>query len=159
MLQDLWFPLDGSRATVGRFVDTVTKGKREDGTPYEIARPALEAKPTANSNDISFQVLKDFERDKIIARCPEGWAYYQKMKAAPVAAPTVPTIGDLGIKGTPIEDAAVHCGWNNERLTWFKSMGIMTVEQVAALSDSGCQSMGRGAVGWRKKAKEFLADK
>ncbi len=153
---ELWFPLDGSQKTTGRFVDTVIEGKRESGEAFSITRPALEAK-ASGSQEISFQVVKEFNKKQLIARCPLGWAHYEKLKAAPEAMPAIPTLKDLGIRGTPIEDAALHCGFNNDRITWFKAQGIMTVQQVAELTDMACQNLGRGSVTWRKKAKEFLA--
>lgn len=155
---EMWFPVDGSKSVVGRFVDTEIEVTQADGSKRIFKRPALEAAVAGKtSTDVSFQLVKDHEKAKIVARCPLGWAHYEKLKAAPPPVEAVPLLSDLGMKGTPIEAGALACSWNNDRITWFKSQGIYTCEQVAELSDAVCQSMGKGAVGWRKKANAFLA--
>lgn len=42
------------------------------------------------------------------------------------------------------------------RDSWLHLQGIQTAEQLAELSDSIVQGLGRDAAKWRKQAKEFL---
>jgi len=153
MLQDMWFPIDGSDKVVGRFRDTELPVTLQDKTKKVVIRPALEARIAGNSNEVSFQVVKDFNKEDLIRRCPAGWAYYEANRGKPEDH-GLPPIADLGIKGTALEKMNA---FNNERLVWFKSQGIHTVEQLAALSDSTLGNLGMGARGWRKKATEYLA--
>jgi hypothetical protein len=153
-MREMWFPIDGSDKVVGRFVDTELEVTQPDKvTKIMHRRPALEARVAGNSTEISFQVVKDFNREQLIKRCPAAWAYYEANRDKPDDA-KVPTISDVGIKGTPLETMNA---FNNERVVWFKSQGIQTVEQLAALSDSTLGNLGMGARGWRKKAIEHLA--
>jgi hypothetical protein len=162
--EDMWFPVDGGNRVTGRFIDHAFDHVTAAGDKRRISTILLETKVVANSADIATQQVKPHNKDALIKRCPQGWAHYEKLKESMNAAGQ-PGVGmglgasatEVGIKGTPIEDAAMHCGWNHDRLRWFKQQGMMTVQQVADLSDSDCQNLGRGAVGWRKKAKEFLA--
>jgi hypothetical protein len=56
--------------------------------------------------------------------------------------------------GTPIKEwGACRPSMAKE----FAAQSIFTVEQLANLSDTSCQSFGMGAIEWREKAKAFLA--
>lgn len=155
MLRDMWFPIDGSDKVVGRFRDTEIEVTQPDGqTKKTFVRPALEAKIAGNSGEISFQVMKDFNRDQLIKRCPAGWAYYEANRDKPAEPQALAPVSELGIKGTPIERMDA---FNNERLAWFKAQGLLTVEQLAGISDGNLGNLGMGARAWRKKAIEFLA--
>jgi hypothetical protein len=161
--EDLWFPVDGGNRVVGRFIDHSFDHTNSDGTKRVVNTTLFQHKVSANSADIAHDQVKAHTKAYLVGRCPQGWAHYEKLKASQESGGPGVGMGvgvsakDVGIKGTPIEDAALHCGWNNDRLRWFKQQGMMTVQQVADLSDADCQGLGRGAVGWRKKAKEYLA--
>jgi hypothetical protein len=158
---DMWFPLDNSTHTSGRFIDHQFEHTNTEGVQRTITQLILETKGMGSIDTSNYKV-NDKNKAAMIARCPAGWAHYENMKAKMVAAPEVfaePTAADLGIKGTPIEEAAQHMKLNNNRIRWFKEQGIYSVQQVADLTDMACQNLGKGAVGWRKTAKEFLAGK
>lgn len=150
---EMWFPIDGSDKVVGRFRDLEQDITQQNGEKKTFSRPGLEARVAGNSNDISFQLMKDFNKDMLIKRCPLGWAHYEKYKAAPVEETVRPITDHGGIKGTPLEKMGA---FNNERISWFHAQGIYTVEQLAAISDTTLGNLGMGARGWRKKAADFL---
>lgn len=154
---DIWFPAKESDKVVGRFIEVLVDdpvASTKAGHKVTMTYTVLEHK-VAGSNDVSTDVVKPFKKAELTARFPGAWEHYEKLKALPPAPPQ-PTIVDLGIKGTPVEEAAI---FNHDKLSWLKAQGIYTIEQVAGLSDSTCQNLGSGAKAWRKKAKEYLSAK
>lgn len=158
--RDMWFPIDGSGKVVGRFVDTSIDVTNKDGEQTTFVRPALESKVAGNSSEVAFQLVKPFNEKELIARCPEGWKHYKALKEAEKAAPPpqsgVPLVSDMPVKGIPIEELGL---FSHDKVVWFKTQGIYTVEQIADLSDTVCQNLGFGAKAWRKKANDYMKQK
>jgi len=145
-----WFPAKDSTHVVGRFVDgeaTDIKKSEERGTTVYKAVPILESK-IVGSHDISAQRVKDGNRDELVARFPGAWESYLEESAAPQAKPE--TISAIG---TPISELDFI---PRQNLTWLRELGFSTAEQIRDMSDTVAQGLGRGAITWRKKAKEFL---
>lgn len=74
-------------------------------------------------------------------RWPGAWAKFQMRQEE--------TIGD----GTPIDQ------WNylnRAQVAEFKALGIMTVDALATLGDTGLEKIGMGARDLQKRAKQFL---
>lgn len=151
---DIWFPEDGIKNAriVGRFVDeqhTLTNGQGEKKThTFTMLQHRV-----PGSQDVSASVVKNnSEGAKLKARFKSAWADYEKRKATE-PAPVVPTSVEHGIKGTPIEEADFI---GADRMAFFKSMGFLTVEQLAGMSDAVCANFS-GGLRLRKKAAEHLA--
>ncbi len=159
---DLWFPARESTSVVGRVVDAEYDdigASKKAGRAVKAYRPVMQSK-VAGSNDISVQKLRDgdAESDDIKGRFPGAWDHYQKQKAALESGAAVASAPP--IDGTPLEEGDM---FNNDRIAWFKSQGIYTHEQVADMSDTTVENMGRsGSIGvreLRKKSKRFLEAK
>ena len=153
MLQDIWFPAKESSAVVGRFVDIEkvdVKASEEAQRAIMKVVPALEAK-VAGGHDISVQIVKPFNKNDLTARFPGAWEHYEKLKAMTSSEPIVPIIA--AIKGMPLDQADFI---PRERIRWLAAQGFTTVEQLRDMSDATVQTLGRGALSWRKKATEHL---
>lgn len=152
MMQERWFPAPESTKVLGRFIDVevVDPIASEKAKKQVVKRvPALQSKIVGNSVDISTQRVKEFNANELRARFPGAWEHYEASKATPASAPVI----EQTIPGTPLTD----CDFiSNDRISWLHLQGIQTVEQLAELSDSIVQGLGRDAAKWRKHAKEFL---
>lgn len=79
------------------------------------------------------------EQDKI--DYPEEWRAYKDGR-------------ESFVNGTPIE---LLPGVPKGMLDAAKALNIVTIQQLAELSDSGAQTYGHGAIDLRRRAKEFLS--
>lgn len=151
---DQWFKAfeDGKLSTlvVGRFVDGEAidlKASEEKGKNVWKPVPMLESK-IVGSHDISSQRVKDFNRDELINRFPGAWDHYMAGKEA------VPEQPAVSASGTPIEDLDFI---PRQNMAWLRELGFTSAEQIRDMSDTVVQGLGRNALTWRKKAKEYLA--
>lgn len=159
-MQEMWVPAVDSKNVVGRFVDmpSVDVAKsREAGEEVLIHRPALQAK-VVGSHDVSVQLVKPFNAKELQKRFPGSWEHYEKhVKGKPEPADDVPVIMPE-VDGTPL--SKIVSGPNaflpKDRVPWLNVQGIHTVEQLAGLSDSICQNLGRDVTRWRKQSEQFL---
>ncbi len=145
-----WFPAKDSTQVVGRFVDgeaTDIKKSAEIGTTVYKSVPILESK-IVGSHDISSQRVKEGNRDELIGRFPGAWESYEKRKDIVDDQPTMKSA-----RGTPIEELDFI---PRQNLAWLRELGFSTAEQIRDMSDTVVQGLGRNALTWRKKAKEFL---
>lgn len=156
MMQDQWFPAAESRNVIGRFVDApvVQAAKsRDKGEEVVEMWPALQSK-VIGSHDVSMQIVKPFNAKELRGRFPGAWDHYEKQKAAPRPAvvdeaPQLP----MEIDGTALHKADFL---PKDRIPWLHAQGIQTLEQLAGLSDTIVQNLGRDATKWRKQADAFL---
>src|SRR3977135_1581672 len=84
---DKWFPAKDSTAVVGRFMDVESNdpiASKKANRAVKMYRPGLHAK-VAGSQEVSTQVVKEFNRDELTERFPGAWAHYEKLKAAQAA--------------------------------------------------------------------------
>ncbi len=156
---DRWFPSIDSTTVVGRVIDVecdVPETRNKSGEKLTEYRPVMQSKVTG-SDDISAQAIKPHNEKELKKRFPGAWEHYQAQRDALERGTQVV---EPPIKGTPIEEGEL---FNNERIAWFKLQGFYTMEQVAAISDTTIENMGRsGSIGgrdWRKKAKRYLESK
>lgn len=152
MSSDLWFPSSESQQVVGRFVDVESDNpaeSRKQGKLVRMLRPALETK-VVGSHDISVQVVKPFNELSLRTRFPGAWEHYEAKKKGSKPVDIQP------IDGIPIEDATFI---GKEKMAWLKMQGLMTIEQLATLSDAQMQNLGHGARTWKKKAGQMLSDR
>ena len=155
-MQEIWFPpITPNSKIVGRFEDHTQEWVNSKGERCSRTRPVLYHKAPA-SLDVSSTPCKDNpDGEKLKKEWAPAWEYYLKCKAAAPTAPPIPTATEFGIKGVPIEEADFL---GKDRLAFFKSVGVLTVEQLCDMSDGICQNI-MGGKAMRKKAKEFLAAK
>jgi hypothetical protein len=152
-----WFPAVESNVVVGRFVDVETvdvKASEEAQKNVYKKVPALQAK-VAGSQDVSVQAVKPFNAKELKERFPGAWEHYEEIKAMEPAPVVVEVIAQAP-KGTPLHEAPFI---PRERLAFLHELGFSTIEQVAEMSDTVVQNLGRGAMTWRKKAQEHLKGK
>lgn len=154
MSKDKWFQAVESHAVVGRFVDVeqvdVKASEAAQKNMYRMI-PALQSK-IAGSHDISVQAVKPFNKKDLIARFPGAWEHYEEFRAEPEVENAVPVV--KATKGTPLHLADFL---PREKQPLLHELGFSTIEQIAGMSDTIAQGLGRGAITWRKKAGEFLA--
>jgi hypothetical protein len=153
MIETMWFRAADSQQVVGRFVDVeVVDVKASEAAQKNMYKtvPALQAK-IAGSHDISVQAVKPFNRKELIERFPGAWEHYEAHRVSDAPKEEVPVI--KAIKGTPLHTADFI---PRERVPMLKELGFSTIEQIRDMSDTVAQGLGRGAITWRKKAKEFL---
>lgn len=151
-MSNMWFPSSESQQVVGRFVDVESDNpaeSRKHGKLVKMWRTALETK-VVGSHDVSVQVVKPFNEIALRSRFPGAWEYYQSQKAGKDMPEIQP------IDGIPIEEATFI---GKEKMAWLKMQGIVTVEQLATLSDAQIQNLGHGARTWKKKAGQHLASR
>ena len=152
-MQVRWFQSKESTTVVGRIVDHEklnAKQSRLQNKRVYMTVPVLESKVPGQSNDICVQELKEFNAEELKARFPGAWEFYNEHKSAPKVEQTV--VYEVP-KGTPLHQADFV---PRERQAWLFEQGISTVEQLRDMSDTTVQNLGRGALTWRKKAREFL---
>lgn len=156
MMQEIWLPEDGVKDSkiTGRFIEQDHTYTTADGEK-RTRRVTMLLHKVPGSNDVSASLVKDnSDGVKLKTRFATAWADFENRKAAEASAgPVVATATAYGIKGTPIEDADFI---GADRMAFFKSMGFLTIEQIADMSDSVCANFS-GGVRLRKKAAEFLA--
>lgn len=158
MRHDQWFAAfeDGKKSTlvVGRFID----GEVVDPLASEKAGknvwkpvPILESK-IVGSHDVSTQRVKDGKdgnKNELTNRFPGAWEHYVSQKDI-VDASSAPGVSS---SGTPIEELDFI---PRQNVAWLRELGFSSAEQIRDMSDTVVQGLGRGALQWRKKAKEFL---
>jgi hypothetical protein len=80
-----------------------------------------------------------------IVRFPREWEAYQKGRPA-----------DEEINGTPITDVP---GITKQLAAQYKTHGVRTAEELAALNDMACSRIGLGAITHRKAAQNLIRAK
>ena len=162
MRHDQWFAAfeDGKKSTlvVGRFidgevVDPIESGKKGKNVWKTV--PLLESK-IVGSHDVSTQRVKEDNlkdgikgnKEELMNRFPGAWDHYVAQKDV-VDEPSAP----LANSGTPIEELDFI---PRQNIAWLRELGFSSAEQIRDMSDTVVQGLGRGALNWRKKAKEFL---
>ena len=153
-MQEIWFPPNTPNSKiVGRFEDHTQEWVDSTGARRSRTLPVLYHRAPA-SLDISSTTCKDnAEGAKLKKEWAQAWAHYEKCKATQAdAPPAIPTATEFGIRGTPVEEADFI---GKDRMAFLKSMGVLTLEQLADMSDGVAQNI-MGAKAMRKKAKEFL---
>lgn len=155
-MNDQWFAAfeDGKKSTqvVGRIVDgEVVDPIASDKIGKNVWKtvPMLESK-IVGSHDISTQRIKDGRdgnKEELCSRFPGAWEHYAARKEMAPEAPVALS------SGTPIEELDFI---PRQNAAWLRELGFSSAEQVAAMSDTVVQGLGRNALTWRKKAKEFL---
>lgn len=153
MQSDQWFPSGGDSNVVGRFIDAevIDKKASEKAKKNRYKKHPLLQSKVAGSHDISAQIVKPFNQDELKDRFPGAWDHYQSIRSIPEPKPEPDVI--KAIDGTPLHESDFL---PREKMPWLKTMGFSTIEQIAEMSDATCQNLGRGALSWRKKAKDFL---
>lgn len=158
MRHDQWFAAfeDGRKSTlvVGRFID----GEVVDPIASEKAGknvwklvPLLESK-IVGSHDVSTQRVKDGKdgnKAELTNRFPGAWEHYMGQKESAAAEPDP----QVSVSGTPIETLDFI---PRQNVAWLRELGFSSAEQIRDMSDTVVQGLGRNALTWRKKAKEFL---
>jgi len=150
MMHDKWFPATDSQQVVGRVIEVPKvhpKMSKEEGREVTFLVPVMEAR-VAGSQDVSHQQLKEFNREEICRRFPGAWEYYMKSKGEALHVEPVRQVG------TSIDEIDFI---PRAKITWLKTIGFSSVEQLAEMTDAQTQQLGTGSKLWRKKAKEFLA--
>ena len=153
-MQEIWLPstTPNSKA-LGRFVDIHDTYQDKAGNRKERIVTVLHTK-IPGSLDVSAQLCKNNDDGaKLKAMYPGAWADYEKRKVAETA-PSIPTAIEYGIKGAPIESADFIA---KPRMEQLKLMGFYTLESLADMSDTICDTVGSGARKIRKQAREALA--
>jgi hypothetical protein len=157
-MQDIWFRSVEKEhgGVVGRIADSDCYDRaasEKAGTTVYKKVPVLLSK-IPGSHDVSSQAIKPHNKETLCKRFPGAWEAYEKEKAererlAKANGQEEPAV----LTGTLLAEADFIPRGQLPRL---HSMGFSTVEQLASMSDMVVQNMGRGALSWRKKAKEFL---
>lgn len=142
-----WFSATNDPLVVGRVVEVKlineVESKKQRKEVY-MTFPAIEHKVGGIQGDISFALLNeegapdDFA--KWTRRFAKSWAAY---KGAQNEVP----------EGTPLsefDEVPEH------KAKEFALHGLTTVEQLAAMTDAMCESIGTGARKWRTAAQKFL---
>ena len=158
MRHDQWFSAleDGKKSTlvVGRFidgevVDPIASEKLGKNVWKQV--PILESK-IVGSHEVSTQRVKDGRdgnKEELSNRFPGAWEHYLAQKDG-VDAPS----SSVGASfGTPIEELDFI---PRQNMAWLRELGFSSAEQIRDMSDTVVQGLGRNALTWRKKAKEFL---
>lgn len=155
-MTEQWFPAGGnaSSTVLGRFIDAERidkKASEEAGETKYRMHPILQSK-IAGSHDISAQIVKPFNEKELKDRFPGAWEHYESLKTQPTPQPTPDVV--VAVKGVPLHEADFL---PRDKMPWLADLGFSSIEQLASMSDQTCQDLGRGALTWRKKAKEFIA--
>lgn len=158
MQREQWFKaFEGGKLStqvVGRFidgevVDPIASAKVDKNVWKTV--PMLESK-IVGSHEVSTQRVKNGSSgnlEELSARFPGAWDHYQAFKNAP-AAEGEPVVS---ASGTPIEELDFI---PRQNMAWLRELGFSSAEQIRDMSDTVVQGLGRNALTWRKKAKEFL---
>lgn len=154
-MQDIWLPPNTPNTkVVGMFAEEEHEYTDRDGRKLKRTVTVLRHK-IPGSHDVSCSLCKDDDNGaKVKAEWSKAWDLYQKNKAlrAQMPPPT-PVAVELGLKGTPIEEADFL---GKDRLAYYKDMGFLLIEQIRDMSDADCNNVGHGAKANRKKAAEYL---
>ena len=154
-MQDIWLPSNTPNSkTLGKFEEFTKHIVDRNGDRKSITKLMLYTKVPGVAEQASRPVLDDSEGRRIKEEYSAAYDLYLKAKEAEPKAEPVPTATEFGLKGTPIEHSDFL---GKDQLAKLKMMGFYTIEQIADMSDMACQNVGRGAMTWRKKAKEYLA--
>ncbi|RPJ38985.1 MAG: hypothetical protein EHM35_03335 [Planctomycetaceae bacterium] len=152
---EIWLPsaTKDSKA-VGRFVDITDEYTDRTGQKRTRELTVLLHK-IPGSLEVSSSLCKDNpDGDKLKKQWPLAWAHYLKTKELEKASPPVPAATELGVSGLPIESLDFL---GKDKMAYLRSMGFLTAEQLAGMSDADCQNVGFSARQWRKKAAQRLA--
>jgi hypothetical protein len=94
----------------------------------------------SGSSDVSAVKVKEGNQRELVRRFPEAWAAFQGE--------------EVNIDGTPLSDLGIP----DQRITEFQLNGVLSVEQLAELSDIACQNIGFGVRRQRGEAQDYLKD-
>lgn len=140
--KDQWFPSAETNQVVGRFryhkQEDIAKSIEADEKVYRMII-VLDSKPVGG--DLSTVPVKPFNEISLRKRFPGAWAAFQGE--------------EVPIAGTPLTEM----GYDDDRILGMKIHSVYTVEQLAALSDAACASIGFGTRKERERAQEMLKAK
>ncbi|MFO1183594.1 MAG: hypothetical protein U1E56_02250 [Bauldia sp.] len=142
MTQEGWYPAVESNQVVGRFewydklhiADSIAADEKRY-TKIIVLRHKV-----VGTHEENVTPLKPHNEQALRERFPEAWTAFQG---------EVPPI-----KGTPLTKLDL----SSDRVDAFKIHGILTLEQLAGLSDAQCQAVGFGTRKLRTDAAERLAE-
>lgn len=133
MPEELWYPAADGPQVVGRFewYDKLLVADSIAADEKKYTKIVILRHKVIGSNDDSATPIKDHNREELKRRFPQAWQAFQ---------------GEMPvIAGTMLSDPSVKLeGMNSSRVEQFKIGGILTLEQLAGLSDAQCQAQGFG---------------
>jgi len=135
-----WYPAVEERGVIGRFeymdvLDVPASLAADEERTKQII--VLREKVAASTDDTVRKVRPETQQT-MTKRFPDAWKAFQ---------------GEIvKVPGTQLS----VLGLNDDRVTAFRLQGVMTVEQLAELSDAGCNTVGFGTKRLRDEAKAYL---
>ncbi len=137
--KDSWFPAVGQKGVIGRFAELEVldiEGSHKAG--YQITKviPVLEER-TLLSNDYA---PKKLPKDPVLLKrftdkYPEAWALFQGTQPQ--------------LQGTPLSEKFHELKMPPQVRQRYEFAGVMYWEQIADLSDAGCDNLGFGSMKMR----------
>lgn len=148
MNEERWYPaLDGPQV-VGRFewYDKLMIADSIAADEKKYLKIIVLRHKVIGSTDEDTTPLKDHNREALKARFPAAWQAFQ---------------GEIpAVSGVLLSDPSVTLeGMNAARVEQFKIIGILTLEQLAGLSDAQCQSSGFGTRTLRGFAQKLIGER
>ena len=135
-----WFPASGETGVVGRFeyhdILDVPASKAADEERYrQIVVCRMKVTGSADEDVVK---VKDDNQNQLVKRFPDAWLAFQGQ--------------EIEIKGVPLK----ALGFPDQVNIVLQLNGVVTVEQLAELSDMACQNVGFGTRKRREAAVEYM---
>lgn len=135
-----WYPATGETGVVGRFeylpiLDVAASREADEEKTRDIVVCRMKA---AGSVDESVVKVKPDNQEQLVRRFPDAWLAFQGQ--------------EVKVEGTPI--AAL--GFPEQVNVTLQLGGILSVEQLADLTDMACQNIGFGTRKRREAAQAYL---
>ena len=135
-----WFPAAGETGVIGKFeyfevLDVAASRAADEEKTKEIIVCRMKA---AGSVDESVVKVKPDNQEQLVKRFPDAWLAFQGQ--------------EVKIDGTPIS----VLGFPEQVNVVLQLQGVLTVEQLADLTDMACQNVGFGTRKRREAAQAYL---
>lgn len=135
-----WYPASGENGVVGKFeyypiLDVKASREADEEITMDIIVCRMKA---AGSVDESYVKVKPDNQQELVKRFPDAWLAFQGQ--------------DVKIDGSPIS----VLGFPEQVNVVMQLHGVLSVEQLAELTDIACQNIGFGTRKRRETAVEYL---
>ncbi len=139
LTKESWFPAVGQKGVIGRFTELEVldiEGSHKAG--YQVTKiiPVLEERTLLSNDFVPVKLPKDpILMKRFTDKYPEAWAVFQGTQPQ--------------LQGTPLSEKFHDIRMPPQVRNRYEFAGIMYWEQIADLSDAGCDHLGFGSMKMR----------
>ncbi len=144
--KESWFPAVGQKGVIGRFVELEVldiEGSHAAGYQKTKIIPVLEERTLLSNDYVPTKLPKDpILMKRFTDKYPEAWALFQGTQPQ--------------LQGTPLSEKFHELKMPPQVRQRYEFAGILYWEQIADLSDAGCDHLGFGSMKMRSEVLKAL---